>query len=66
MKVPLSKVAYGRSGDKGAGSNVGVVAYHPAGYEIIRDQLTAEAVKAHFHAICFGKVERFELPNLLA
>jgi len=66
MKVPLSKVAYARSGDKGDGSNVGVVAYHADGYAIIRDQLTTEAVKAHFHQICFGDVERFELPNLLA
>lgn len=66
MKVPLSKIAYARSGDKGAGSNVGVVAYDKAGYEIICEQLTEEAVKHHFREICFGDVERFELPNLLA
>ncbi len=36
MKIPLSKLAYARSGDKGDGSNVGVVAYTPAAYEIIK------------------------------
>ena len=66
MKVPLSKLAYARSGDKGDGSNVGVVAYSPAAYEVLRSQLTPERVKAHFAEICLGKVERFEAPNLLA
>ena len=36
MKVALSKIAYSRSGDKGEGSNVGVVAYSPEGYEVIK------------------------------
>lgn len=66
MKVPLSKIAYARSGDKGDGSNVGVVAYHQAGYEILCQQLTETAVAAHFSEICLGTVKRFELPNLLA
>lgn len=66
MKVPLSKLAYARSGDKGDGSNVGVVAYDQAGYELLCRELTTERVKAHFHEICLGQVERFEAPNLLA
>lgn len=66
MKVPLSKIAFARSGDKGDGSNVGVVAYSQAGYDVICDQLTTERVKEHFREICFGDVERFEAPNLLA
>ncbi|QEG23145.1 AtuA-related protein [Mariniblastus fucicola] len=66
MRVPLSKVAYARSGDKGDGSNVGVVAYHQAGYDVIREQLTVEAVKSHFSEICFGEVKRYEAPNLMA
>jgi len=66
MKVPLSKVAYARSGDKGDGSNVGVVAYSPAGYEVIKRELTTERVKLHFKDICFGEVDRYEAPNLLA
>ena len=66
MKIQLSQIAYARSGDKGDGSNVGVVAYDQAGYELIREQLTTERVKQHFREICFGEVERFEAPNLLA
>ena len=66
MKVALSKIAYARSGDKGDGSNVGVLAYSSAGYEILRQQLTIDRVKEHFSKICFGDVIRYEAPNLLA
>ena len=66
MKVPLSKIAYARSGDKGEGSNVGVVAYQPEGYEVIKTQLTPERVKQHFKDICRGDVVRYEAPNLMA
>lgn len=66
MKIPLSKLAYARSGDKGDGSNVGVVAYTPEAYEIIKAALTPSRVKEHFREICMGDVERFEAPNLLA
>ncbi len=66
MQVPLSNLAYARSGDKGDGSNVGVVAYTPEAYEIIQRELTPERVKAHFKEICLGDVDRYEAPNLLA
>lgn len=65
-KVPLSRLAYARSGDKGDGSNVGVVAYSPAAYDLLRKELTPERVKRHFREICLGSVERYEAPNLLA
>ena len=66
MKVALSQLAYARSGDKGDGSNVGVVAYSPEIYEILKKELTTARVKEHFKEICFGKVDRYEAPNLLA
>ena len=66
MMVSLSKLAYARSGDKGDGSNVGVIAYNEAAYEIIKEKLTTERVKEHFKEICFGDVDRYEAPNLLA
>ena len=65
-RVPLSLIAYARSGDKGDGSNVGVAAYTEEGYAILKEQVTAERVKEHFAAICKGNVERFELDNLRA
>ncbi len=65
-KVRLSQLAYSRSGDKGDGSNVGVVAYTREAYELLEKELTSERVKQHFREICHGKVERFEAPNLMA
>ena len=66
MQVTLSQIAYARSGDKGDGSNVGVVAYNAECYEIIKAALTPARVKVHFREICFGEVDRYEAPNLLA
>ena len=64
-KIPLYAMAHGRSGDKGDGSNVGVLAYDERGYEILRAWLTPERVKQHFGSIVKGKVDRYEVPNLL-
>jgi hypothetical protein len=64
-KIALYRMAHARSGDKGDGSNVGVLAYDPRGYEILVGWLTPVRVKEHFAGIVLGDVERFELPNLL-
>ncbi len=66
MKIKLIDIAHGRSGDKGDTANIGIIAYDEKGYEIISQHLTAEIVKEHFAGICFGEVERFELPNIRA
>jgi hypothetical protein len=66
MKIKLLDIAHGRSGDKGDAANVGIIAYDDRGYNIINKELTVEKVKKHFESICYGKVERFELPNLRA
>lgn len=65
-KIKLLDIAHGRSGDKGDAANVGIIAYDDNGYEIIKKYLTVENVSRHFEGICFGKVERFELPNIRA
>ena len=64
MKMPLSRVAHGRSGDKGDTANIGVIAFHEKHYPILEREVTAVRVKAHFGDLVQGKVERFELPNL--
>ncbi len=64
--IKLGQIAHARSGDKGDGSNVGLIAYTDAGYRVIREAVTTERVKRHFNQICFGDVERFEVPNLRA
>jgi hypothetical protein len=66
MKVRLYEVAHARSGDKGDASNVGLIAASPELYEVIRRQATAARVKEHFREVCRGKVDRYEVPNLLA
>ena len=66
MRVKLGLVAHARSGDKGEASNVGLIAASPELYEVIRSEVTAERVAEHFGKICRGRVERFEVPNLLA
>ncbi len=63
-RVQLSQIAIARSGDKGDGSNIGVMAKTPALYQFLEKNLTAEVVKNYFKEICFGKVTRYELPNL--
>lgn len=64
--VKLAEIAIARSGDKGNGSNIGVMAKSPALYQFLEEHLTAEAVKGYFGEICLGEVTRYELPNLNA
>ena len=66
MRVKLARVAHARSGDKGDASNVGLIADTPELYRALAEQVTAERVKRHFHRVCRGPVERFEVPNLNA
>jgi hypothetical protein len=65
-RVKLMDIAIARSGDKGAGSNVGVMAKNDAVYEFLKKELTVERVQKHFSQINLGKVDRYELPNLRA
>ena len=65
-RILLAGLAHARSGDKGNSANVGLVAYEAEVYPLLVEQVTAEAVKAHFGPLVVGRVERFELPNLHA
>ena len=64
--IPLLELAHARSGDKGNTANVGVIAYEPRDYPLIRDRVTADRVGEHFRGMIEGPVERFELDNLHA
>ena len=66
MRIPLSKIAHGRSGDKGDTSNIGIIAYEERHYPVLLREVTAERVKEFFGGLVKGKVERYELPNLSA
>ncbi|MDZ7808486.1 MAG: hypothetical protein U5K71_15440 [Gracilimonas sp.] len=62
--VKLLKIAHGRSGDKGNGSNVGIIARHPDIYPFLEKNLTADRIKEHMKHVCKGEVERYEMPNI--
>ena len=64
MKIPLSRIAHTRSGDKGDTCNIGVIAYDERHYAILLREVTAERVKQHFGGLVKGDIERYELPNL--
>lgn len=68
MSKPLrvADLAHGRSGDKGDTCNIGLVAYDDEGYEILRRELTASRVKAHYGDLVKGSVTRYEMPNIRA
>ncbi|HZL90082.1 MAG TPA: hypothetical protein VFB96_17065 [Pirellulaceae bacterium] len=64
--VKLRDLATARSGDKGNHANIGVVARDAAAYEILRSRLTAIRVQDYFQELGVTRVERFELPKVLA
>jgi hypothetical protein len=66
MRIPLSRIAHARSGDKGDISNIGLIAIRPADYSVLLREATAERVKQHFGPLVEGPVTRYELPNLQA
>ncbi len=65
-RVALSRIASARSGDKGEGSNVGILARSKAAYAFLREHLTEDVVRAHMAAINRGGVRRFTADNLCA
>jgi len=64
MKV--REIAHSRTGDKGDTSNISVIAYDKSHYPLLREQVTAERIKALFAGIVEGDVVRYELPNISA
>ena len=65
-RVPLSRIAHGRSGDKGSHANVAVIAHTDAGFAWLRDNLTTDAVAAYFAPLGPTRVERYEAANVRA
>lgn len=63
-KRKLIELAHARSGDKGDTANVGIIARKPEYYPVLVREVTAERVKQYFAGVCFGEVQRYELPNL--
>ena len=62
--MKLREIAHSRTGDKGNTSNISVIAFDQSNYEFLREQVTADRVKALFAGIVHGEVTRFELPTI--
>jgi hypothetical protein len=66
VEVPLVRLAYARSGDKGNHSNIGVIARRAEWLPLLRAELTEARVKAWLGHLVAGEVRRFDLPGLHA
>lgn len=63
VRVPLLRLAHGRSGDKGDNANIGVIARSPAVYAFLCEWLTADRVQAYFAHLVLGEVHRYLMPG---
>ena len=63
-KTSIAAIAAARSGDKGEGSNVGILARSDQAYAFLKQHLTADVVREHMRAINGGGVKRFEADNM--
>ncbi|MFZ2650800.1 MAG: acyclic terpene utilization AtuA family protein [Burkholderiaceae bacterium] len=64
--VPLVKLAWGRSGDKGDSANIGIIARRSEFLPFIRAALTEDAVARWFAHLVKGAVRRYDLPGIHA
>ena len=63
VKVPLIRLAWGRSGDKGDTSNIGIIARHADLLPWLRTHLTTERVANWLAHLVKGPVTRYEVPG---
>ena len=63
-RLQLREICHSRAGDKGNTSNISLIVYDIADYALIRRAVTAKRVKAYFHGIAHGRVDRYELPRI--
>ncbi|VFR24482.1 Small uncharacterized protein Bpro_4170 [plant metagenome] len=66
VTVPLYRLAHGRSGDKGDISNLSLIAWTPACYDVLAEQVTEKRVADWFAHRRPRAVTRYLLPTLHA
>ena len=64
--VPLRELAHGRTGDKGNRSCISVIAYDPAHWPLLVEQVTEARVAQLFAHRRPTQVTRYQLPRLFA
>lgn len=66
ITFPLFRAAHGRTGDKGDRSNISVIAWHPALWDLLQAQVTEAVVAEQFAHRQPARVTRHLLPRLHA
>ncbi len=66
VRIPLREIAFARAGDKGDTSNVGVVPYDEADFDLVREQVTLERVRELFAPLVQGEITCYEFPGIKA
>ncbi len=64
--VPLYRLAHARAGDKGDRASISLVAWHPALWPLLVEQVTEAAVARQFAHRRPSAVQRYLLPRLQA
>jgi hypothetical protein len=64
VEIPLLKLAWARSGDKGNNSNIGVIARRPEWVALLESELTPARVKAWLAHLVEGDVSRYDVPGI--
>lgn len=64
IEIPLSALAFARSGDKGDHANIGVIARKAEFYPLLDRLLTEQNVADRFSHFLKGEVKRFPLPGI--
>jgi hypothetical protein len=66
VEVELRRLAYARSGDKGNAANIAIISRREEYLPLLRREITAERMLAHFAGLVDGPCTRFEVPGLNA
>ena len=64
VDVPLARLAWARSGDKGNLSNIGLIARRTEWLPLIWSRLTPDVVQRYFAHLVKGRIERYHLPGI--
>jgi hypothetical protein len=64
VEVPLVRLAWARSGDKGDTSNIGIISRHADLLPWLKSHLTADRVAAWLAHLVKGPVTRYEVPGI--
>ena len=64
VRLPLSSIAHGRSGDKGDMVNIGLIAHHLEWYPLLKKCVTVEWLKGIFGGDVRGDIKIFSVPGI--